>query len=85
MKDKPLGAKLAKGPDDLKAVVTDQQGNPKAPIAVKEGEFVFSIEAIIGAGKGDYKKGLQVVEAMHKRLQEIGHKCLKSQGYPTKQ
>lgn len=80
---KPLGAKLAKGGDDLKAVVTDQAGNPKAPIAVKSGEFVFSVEAIIGAGKGDYKTGLKVIKAMHDRLQGIGHKYLKAQGYPT--
>lgn len=80
---KPLGAKLAKGSDDLKAMVVDHNGTPKAPIAVKSGEFIFSVEAIIGAGKGDYKTGLKVIEAMHSRLKDIGHKYLKGQGYPT--
>jgi hypothetical protein len=80
---KPLGAKLAKGGDDLKAVVTDQAGNPKGPIAVKSGEFVFSVEAIIGAGHGDYEKGLDTIKKLHDKLKGIGHKYLKAQGYPT--
>ncbi len=79
MKKKTLGSELAKGPDDLHAMVVAPNGQPKAPIAVKSGEFIFSVEAIVGAGKGDYKKGLAVIESLHKQLQEIGHKYLKAQ------
>ncbi len=67
---------IAKGPDDLKAVVIGQDGRPKAPIAVKSGEFVMSNEAIIGAGKGSHEAGSQFMEKLHSRLKKIGHQYL---------
>ncbi len=75
---KSIGAKLAKGPDDLKANAVSPDGK-KTPIAVKSGEFVFSIPAIIGLGKGDYNKGLEALQALHRRLKEIGEKYLSAE------
>jgi hypothetical protein len=70
------GAMLAQGPDNVPAVITDQAGAPKAPAAIKEGEIIFSVESVIGAGKGDYDKGAEFLLKLHERLQEIGKSLL---------
>lgn len=73
------GAELAKGGDNIPATIHDQQGNPVAPASIKQGEIVFSVEAVIGAGNGDYHKGAQFLLALHEKLQEKGEKLLAKQ------
>ena len=63
---------MAAGPDDVPAMIHDQSGTPTAPAALKQGEIVFSIEAIVGAGQGDYDKGAELLMALHEKLKEIG-------------
>src|ERR1700674_2430311 len=53
------GQALAQGGDNMPAQITDQQGQPQGPATIKQGEIIFSVEAIIGAGNGDYNKGVQ--------------------------
>lgn len=74
------GAGLASGPDNVPAVIHDAQGNPKGPAMIKEGEIVFSVPSVIGAGNGDYNKGAKFLLELHKRLQVEGEKYLKKQG-----
>src|ERR1035437_8958112 len=66
------GQQLAKGGDNIPAQVTDQQGNVQGPAAIKQGEIVFSVESIIGAGNGDYNKGAQLLLGLHDKLQAHG-------------
>ena len=66
------GQALAQGGDNIPAQITDQQGNPQAPAAIKQGEIVFSVESIIGAGNGDYNKGLEMLLGLHDKLQAHG-------------
>ncbi len=70
---------IAAGPDNVPAVITDQSGAPQGPATIKEGEFVFSIEAIIGAGDGDYEHGLEVIMNIHDQLKARGEEVLRSQ------
>lgn len=74
------GAILAAGGDDVPAVITDQQGNPTAPAAIKEGEIVFSVEAVIGAGQGDYDDGAAFLLDLHEKLKELGSGLMGEQG-----
>lgn len=70
------GAALASGPDNVPAVITDQSGTPQAPAAIKEGEIIFSVEAVIGAGNGDYDLGAKNLLALHNELKAAGTKML---------
>ncbi len=66
------GAGLAQGGDNIPAQITDQQGKPQGPAAIKAGEIVFSVESIIGAGNGDYAKGAKLLLGLHDKLQDHG-------------
>ncbi len=72
------GLELAQGGDDTLAAVQHPDGS-STPAALKQGEIVFSVEAVIGAGNGDYHKGAQFLLALHEKLQEKGEKLLKKQ------
>lgn len=56
--------------DKVPAVVRAQDGTKETPAALTEGEFVFSVPAIIALGEGDYDKGLQMLEQIHNLLRE---------------
>ncbi len=66
------GGLLAAGGDDVPAQITDDKGNPLSPASIKEGEFVFSVDAIVGAGNGDYDKGLELITQLHDQLRQRG-------------
>ena len=70
------GQALAPGGDNIPAQITDHQGAPKGPAAIKQGEVVFSVESIIGAGNGDYNKGLKHILNLHDTLQAHGDALL---------
>ncbi len=78
------GAQLAAGPDNVPAVIHGQDGTPKGPAMIKEGEIVFSVPSVIAAGKGDYDKGAKFLLELHKRLQTMGEQMLaQKQGLPS--
>ena len=54
--------------DDVPAEIQETQ----EPIRVSEGEFVFSVPAIIGLGEGDYNRGLQMLETIHNEMFSMG-------------
>lgn len=56
--------------DTVPAVISDPKGNPSGPAQLSEGEFIFSVPAIIALGEGDYEVGLQTLEAIHNELRE---------------
>ena len=68
------GALLASGPDNVPATIVSQQGLPKGPAMIKEGEIIFSVEAVIGAGNGSYDKGAAILTELQKQLREEGKK-----------
>jgi hypothetical protein len=70
------GAMLAAGPDNVPAVIQNQQGQNVAPAAIKEGEIIFSVEAVMGAGEGDYDLGAERLLKLHEQLKSIGRKLL---------
>lgn len=72
----PQGAVLNQGGDNIQAQVISPEGQPIAPAALKEGEVVFSIPAIIGAGNGEYEKGLELITALHDELKMVGEQVL---------
>ncbi len=66
-----LEALLAVGQaDNVPAIVTDQSGQPTGQAQLSEGEFVFSVPAIIALGEGDYEVGIQTLEQIHNELRE---------------
>jgi len=66
-----LQALLAVGQaDTVPATVTDSKGVPKGSAQLSEGEFVFSVPAIVALGEGDYKVGLATLESIHNELRE---------------
>lgn len=67
---------LAAGPDNVPAMIHDQSGTPQAPAAIKSGEIIFSVEAVVGAGDGDYNKGAEVLMAIHEKLKAHGEQLL---------
>lgn len=69
-------ASMAQGGDNIRAQITTPQGEPIAPAALKEGEIVFSIPAIIAAGNGDYAHGAEVITELHDRLKAMGEQLL---------
>src|ERR1035437_1261791 len=80
------GQQLAKGGDNIPAQVQDQQGAPQGPAAIKQGEIVFSVESIIGAGNGNYNKGAELLLGLHKNQQPNGEAIQRqpSLGGPSK-
>lgn len=67
---------LAAGGDNVPAMVHDQSGTPQQPAALKQGEIVFSVEAVVGAGNGDFNKGSQLLLALHDKLKAHGTELL---------
>lgn len=65
------GSILASGGDNVPATMHLQDGG-QMPAAIKEGEIVFSVEAVIGAGKGDYDAGAEFLLHLHDQLRELG-------------
>lgn len=66
-----LGALLQKGQaDTVPAVIDSKDGTPPSPAALSEGEFVFSVPAIVALGEGDYEVGLSTLESVHNELRE---------------
>lgn len=59
-------------PTRIKGVRGDDQG----PAALTEGEFVFSLPAIIALGEGDYNTGIQTLEEIHTQLKSVGDKLV---------
>lgn len=53
-------------------IVSPTDGTPQSPAALTEGEFVFSIPAIIALGQGDYEAGVSMLEEMHTELRQLG-------------
>lgn len=69
---KANGLALAEGPDNIPATITDQEGNPQGPAEIKQGELIFPVEAIIGAGNGDYNKGAEMLLNLMDKLKAHG-------------
>lgn len=62
--------------DTVPAQINGVDGSPQSPAALTEGEFVFSLPAIIALGEGDYDTGLKLLEEMHTQLQAVGDKMV---------
>lgn len=62
--------------DTVPAQIQSPDGTPLAPAALTEGEFVWSVPAIIALGKGDYDAGIQMLEPMHEELRLVGEQML---------
>lgn len=58
--------------DTVPAQINGVDGSPQAPAALTEGEFVFSLPAIIALGEGNYDEGLAVLEELHESLRQVG-------------
>lgn len=52
----------------------------KEPIQVSEGEFIWSVPAIMGLGGGDYEEGLMMLEELHNEMYSIGNTLIEQQG-----
>lgn len=61
--------------DTIPAVINQQNGQ-QAPAKLTEGEFVFSLPAIIALGEGDYDTGASLLEQMHQELKSVGEQML---------
>jgi hypothetical protein len=61
--------------DTVPAVINNSDGST-APAALTQGEFVFSLPAIIALGEGDYDAGLAMLEDMHTQLRTVGDQML---------
>ena len=57
--------------DTLSASIQSPDGT-ESPAALTEGEFVFSLPAIIALGEGDYDTGLQTLTGIHEELKAAG-------------
>ena len=62
--------------DTVPAQINNANGEPQAPAALTEGEFVISIPAIIAIGEGNYDNGLATLEQMHEELRLQGEELL---------
>jgi hypothetical protein len=67
---------LAGGGDNVPAMVHDQSGNPQSPATIKEGEIIFSVEAVVGAGEGDYNAGAERLLQLHEQLKAMGEQAM---------
>lgn len=73
----PKSIAMAQGGDDIQAKIIPQQTQQEPmQAALKEGEIVFSIPAIIGAGEGDYDAGSEFILALHDKLRSLGEQLL---------
>lgn len=79
---KANGLALAAGPDNIPAQIHDENGNPQGPAAIKQGELIFPVEAIIGAGNGDYNKGAEMLLNLMEKLKAHGM-AVSSNASPT--
>lgn len=66
--------------DTVPAVVRSKDGTEEAPAALTEGEFVFSVPAIIALGEGDYNKGAQLLERIHETLRQKSRQYIDKAG-----
>jgi hypothetical protein len=58
--------------DTVPATIKGLDGVQEAPAALTEGEFVFSLPAIIALGDGDYDTGIGMLEQAHEELRLQG-------------
>lgn len=78
--NKPRAIKMATGLPTKEQIMTAPQNvdtvpasiDGETPAALTEGEFVFSLPAIIALGEGNYDQGLQLITQMHDELREVG-------------
>lgn len=76
-----LAALLAVGQaDSVPAIVHDKTGKPQVPAKLSEGEFVFSVPAIVALGEGEYEMGLSILDKIHNELREKAKQYTKSVG-----
>jgi len=62
--------------DKVPAHIQGMDGSPKGPAALTEGEFVWSIPAIVALGQGSYDEGVGILEQMHGELRLLGEEML---------
>lgn len=51
-----------------------------AEVGLTEGEFVWSIPAIIALGKGSHEEGTALLEKLHNELKSVGDQIMQEQG-----
>lgn len=67
--------------DTVPAVINDAKTQqPKAPAQLSEGEYVFSVPAIIALGDGDYDTGLQLLDQIHQELRAKAEQMIGDKG-----
>lgn len=67
--------------DTVPATIHDPvTGEPKGNAMISEGEFVFSVPAIIALGQGDYDKGLSILTELHNKLRDMAPQFIEGQG-----
>lgn len=64
--------------DRVPAQINSVEGSPQAPAALTEGEFVFSLPAIIALGNGDYEEGVSLLDEIHTELRTVGEQLLEA-------
>lgn len=62
--------------DTVPAVIKSQNHSKERPAALTEGEFVFSVPAIIALGKGSHAEGIRILKEAHELLREESKKYL---------
>lgn len=67
-----LGAAMMHQQGDQVPATMQTANGEQAPAALTEGEFVFSIPAIIALGEGDYQAGIMMLEELHQELKGLG-------------
>lgn len=78
----------------IEAIMTHQGGDnmvvpsqnidgTQAPVALTEGEFVFSIPAIVALGEGDYEVGMATLEELHGQLKMMGDQMIGETAAPA--
>ena len=72
----PQSISMNQGGDDVLASMSPADGGEALPASLKEGEIVFSIPSIIGAGEGEYEAGAEIILALHDKLKAIGEQML---------
>ena len=69
--------------DNLTASIKAPDGR-EAPAMLTEGEFVFSVPAIIALGEGDYDTGAQMLTGIHEQLRQVGNSMMGQQEQPQR-
>lgn len=62
--------------DTVPAVIHNPTTGEQSPAALTPGEMVFSIPSILGAGEGNYHKGVRDLTHLHDKLSELGKSYL---------